>query len=65
MVLWPAMEAADLKLRRLKLGLSQDKFARRIGVATGTVSGWEQARSPIPEWLEKMLELLEREQKKN
>ena len=54
------MEPSDLKRRRVKLGYSQDKFARRIGVATGTISSWEQGRSPIPEWLSVMLDLLER-----
>lgn len=37
-----AMTGTELKRRRKELTLSQDQFARALGVAYGTVTRWEQ-----------------------
>ena len=34
----------DVAAIRASTGLSQDKFAKSIGVAVGTLRGWEQGR---------------------
>lgn len=36
--------AAELKRIRIKLGLSQEAFAHRLGVTVGTVQSWEIGR---------------------
>jgi putative transcriptional regulator len=36
--------AKELKRVRTKLGLSQEAFARRLGVSVGTVQSWEIGR---------------------
>lgn len=53
------------RIRRLRvaLGLSQERFAQRIGVTAATVSRWERGRTrPRSEALLRLLEELEREQ---
>ncbi len=37
-------EAIDVAAIRTKTGLSQSAFARKIGIAVGTLRGWEQKR---------------------
>ncbi|MGO8739323.1 helix-turn-helix domain-containing protein [Rhodoblastus sp.] len=37
-------EAPDVAAIRKKLGLSQDRFARRFGLSPATVRDWEQGR---------------------
>jgi DNA-binding transcriptional regulator YiaG len=41
------LSGTDLRTRRLLLGLSQDKLARKLGVATTTVARWERGEGPI------------------
>ena len=36
--------AVDVRAVRAKTGLSQERFAQRIGVPVGTLRGWEQGR---------------------
>lgn len=36
------MTGNELKLRRKNLELSQEKFAYKLGVTSGTVARWEQ-----------------------
>jgi len=38
------VEAPDVAAIRAKTGLSQSAFAKSIGVAVGTLQGWEQGR---------------------
>jgi putative transcriptional regulator len=38
------IEAPDVIAIRKKLGLSQDKFAKRFGLSAATVRDWEQGR---------------------
>lgn len=38
------VEAPDVAAIRAKTGLSQAAFAKSIGVAVGTLQGWEQGR---------------------
>jgi putative transcriptional regulator len=40
----PMPKAADVKVIRDGLGLSQETFAGFLGVSVGTVRGWEQGR---------------------
>ena len=37
-------KAVDVRAVRAKTGLSQERFAARIGVPVGTLRGWEQGR---------------------
>ncbi len=39
-----ARETVDVRAVRSKTGLSQARFAARIGVPIGTLRGWEQGR---------------------
>ena len=38
------MKPDEIKAMRLNLGLSQEHFARKLGVALGTVNRWERGR---------------------
>ncbi len=38
------IEQSDVKLIREKYGLSQDKFAKLLGISTSTLRNWEQGR---------------------
>ena len=55
------MTPRALKKWRLRLDISQDAFARWLGVSRTTVNRWECGRQTIP----KMLGLLEREHTAN
>jgi putative transcriptional regulator len=48
------MISIDVKALRERLGLSQSKFAVRIGVKQGTVSRWEHGH-PVPKPTMKLL----------
>ena len=39
------MNAKDIKELRLRLGLSQEKFANKLGVSVFTVARWESSKS--------------------
>ena len=41
------MTPDDIKNARKTLGLTQEGFARRIGVTTSTVQKWEQGVRPV------------------
>lgn len=45
----------QLKKLRTHLRLTQREMAEKLGVATNTVSRWEQGVHPIPEWARKIL----------
>jgi len=52
------MKSEDIKKLRQALNLSQEKFARELGVTTGTVLRWELGRtSPSPLAQEKLVRL--------
>lgn len=52
------IDVADI---RAKTGLSQDAFARRIGVSVGTLRNWEQGRRTPDGPAKVLLALLERD----
>ena len=52
------MTAPELKEIREDLGLSQEAFARELGVkSTGAVSRWEQGLNPITKDKENLINL--------
>jgi len=60
-----AMELSDVALLvqalRQRVGLSQEKFAAKLGVTFSTVSRWERQRSmPSPMAFDRMRQLLEK-----
>lgn len=44
------MTPNDLRRLRHALKLTQAEFAARLGVATGTISAWEQGRNDVARW---------------
>lgn len=59
MYIFSKMEKEDLKKRRERLGLTQTDFAKILGFASNTVSGYETGRLEIPVFMELVLEALE------
>ncbi len=56
-------DAARVKALRTRLGLSQERFAARVGATAGTVNRWEAgSRAPMPMACE-LLDRLEREER--
>lgn len=57
------MIAAELRARRVALGLSQEALARRLDVSMNTVARWERgALHPAhPRMLQALLDVIERE----
>lgn len=53
------MEKEDLKKRRERLGFTQAEFAEKLGVAENTVWRYEKGATPIPKYMEFVLEALE------
>ena len=51
------MSPADLKRRRLRLGLNRDQLAHAVGVDAALVADWEAGAAPIncPRALEQIL----------
>ena len=49
------MSGVNLKLFRQRLGLTQAKTARQLGVAPNTFARWERGELPIPEWVTQLL----------
>jgi len=45
---------------RLKLGLSQQKFAKKLGLPLGTVRQWERGGTPVDPVLQALLRILDR-----
>ena len=51
-----------MKQLRKRAGLSQDKFARKLGVATATVASWDQMKNfprLFPSQILKMMDILD------
>ena len=42
------MNAEQIKQLRIRLGLTQEQFAYKIGVSWATVCRWEHGRKPSP-----------------
>src|SRR6266566_4347212 len=51
------LEARDV---RRKLGLSQQKFAQKLGVPVATVRQWERDETPVDPLLQALLRILDR-----
>jgi len=58
-----AVNGSDLRSRRLRLGLSRDELAHRVGVSTDVVLEWEVETEPIglPSAVEQVLHRTESE----
>lgn len=54
----------SVKDLRLKVGMSQHKFADHFGIPIGTVKAWEQGRRNPPSYVVDMMEKILRYQKK-
>ena len=57
----PFRPAPDVRAIRTKLGMTQDVFARAIGVPVATVRNWEQARTGMDPAVRSLLRVVERE----
>src|SRR5579862_9581396 len=55
--LQPLLEARDI---RKKLGLTQQKFAKKLGVPLATVRAWERDETPTDPVLQSLLRILDR-----
>lgn len=55
-----AMTKDELKARREKFGLTQEQLAKKLKVASNTVSRWELGTRKIPEFLDLALATVER-----
>ncbi len=55
--LQPLLEAREI---RRKLGLTQQKFAKKIGVPVATVRQWERDEAPVDPLLQALLRILDR-----
>src|SRR5579863_19690 len=53
----PYLQARDI---RKKLALSQQKFAKKLGVPLATVKGWERHVTPADPVLQTLLRILDR-----
>lgn len=54
----------SVKNLRLKVGMSQQKFADHFGIPIGTIKAWEQCRRNPPSYIVDMMEKILRYQKK-
>ena len=52
------MSPEEIRELRTRMGLSQDKFARKIGVTQVTVYNWEKGRTEPSELAQNYLKLL-------
>jgi putative transcriptional regulator len=53
----PVLDARDI---RKKLGLTQQKFAKKLRVPLATVKGWERDFTPVDPVLQALLRILDR-----
>lgn len=52
------MTGADVKSARLRLGMTQENFAHKIGVTTSTVNRWENGHAKPSQLAENAIGLL-------
>lgn len=52
------MTPAALKEARAALGLTQAQLAAKLRVTSKTISSWERAEHPIPEWVDAFMEMM-------
>jgi transcriptional regulator with XRE-family HTH domain len=52
------MNQSELKAERKKRKLTQAQFADLLGVKKGTVTAWETGQNPVPNWIQKRLDEL-------
>jgi DNA-binding transcriptional regulator YiaG len=57
------MTKTDLQATRAAWGLSQPQMAKEMRVPTSTLRNWEQGRRPVPEWVGRMVELIQKNDK--
>jgi DNA-binding XRE family transcriptional regulator len=53
----PAMNSADLRRRRLRIGWSREQLAHAVGVSPTTLRAWEDGTAPVscPHAVEQLL----------
>jgi putative transcriptional regulator len=54
------LDLDEITAIRRKTGLSQDKFAERLGISVGTLRNWEQGRRSPTGPARKLLDLIDR-----
>ena len=54
------MDAKKIKLERLRLGLSQEKMAKRLGVIARTIRNYESGKTHVPDTVTKLHYCLKR-----
>ena len=59
------MSPEEIKELRQRLGLSQNKFARKVGVTQITVYNWEQGKTTPPEPTLNLLKLFKEQIENN
>ncbi len=57
----PFRPAPDVRAIRAQLGMTQEVFARAIGVPVATVRNWEQSRTGMDPAVRSLLRVVERE----
>ena len=57
----PLRPAPDVRAIRTQLGMTQDTFAKAIGVPVATVRNWEQFRTGMDPAVRSLLRVVERE----
>jgi transcriptional regulator with XRE-family HTH domain len=53
------MTAEELKALRIRLGMTQEELAQKIGVARNTITRWEIGLRHIPEPVARLVQLLD------
>jgi len=57
----PFRPAPDVRAIRMQLGMTQEVFAKAIGVPVATVRNWEQSRTSMDPAVRSLLRVVERE----
>ncbi len=57
----PLRPLPDVRAIRMRLGMTQEVFAKAIGVPVATVRNWEQARTSMDPAVRSLLRVVERE----
>jgi transcriptional regulator with XRE-family HTH domain len=54
--LWGVMTGSELKVLRIKCGMTQEQLADKIGTHKSVISRWEKGRSNISKSSQKLIE---------